>query len=147
MEGRDYFSFGATVARIIADVFYINPTDEAVWSEAASLIIESESSSLKVPSSFYGALTVEASNPQLPWAATAAAVGKVGSQILGTVVSHQAPLIRDAKVKTQLSHRDNFMQTKSFEADDMKKPIEDVVMQMSPKYYRKEQFRQAKIEE
>lgn len=55
---RDYAGFGETVARMISDIFYINPTDEDVWSDVNSLIIESESSSKKVPSSFYGALTV-----------------------------------------------------------------------------------------
>lgn len=51
---RDYAAFGANVARMISDVFYINPTDEDVWSDVNSLIIESDSSSKKVPSSFYG---------------------------------------------------------------------------------------------
>ena len=56
MSERNYTLFGETVARMISDVFYINPTDEDVWSDINSLIIKSDSESNKVPSSFYGAL-------------------------------------------------------------------------------------------
>ena len=53
---RNYKGFGETVARMVSDIFYINPTDEDVWSDVNSLIIESDSSSKKVPSSFYNVL-------------------------------------------------------------------------------------------
>ena len=94
MIDRDYAAFGATVARMVSDIFYINPTDEDVWSDVNSLIIESGSSSRKVPSSFYGALTVEASNTLQPYDKPLQTMMKVG-HIIDAVAAHQKPRIQD----------------------------------------------------
>ena len=141
---RNYTVFGETVARIVSDVFYINPTDQNVWSDINSLIIESSSSSLKVPSSFYNALTVQASNGLEDWAMEpVTALSKVG-RVLDRVAAHQAPKIQDEKARTKREFLDGYMKMKTFGHEDVgKKPLTDVVMELSPKYYRKEQMKQA----
>ena len=125
-------------------MFYINPTDYNVWSDINSLIIESSSSSLKVPSSFYSALTVQAANDLQSWTKEpAAALSKVG-RVLDRVVSHQAPRIRDDKARTKREITDRYMNMKAFGDEDAeKKPLSDMVMEMSPKYYRREQIKKA----
>jgi hypothetical protein len=52
MEKRDYYNFGIYVGSIVSDLLYINPVSN-LWSNLNSHIILSDSSSLKVPSSFY----------------------------------------------------------------------------------------------
>ena len=137
MVSRDYAAFGETVARMVSDVFYINPTDEDVWSDVNSLIIESESSSKKVPSSFYGALTVEASNPAQPWSEPVNTLKKVG-HFIDAVAAHQKPRIRDEKTKTKRDKHDKIMSLESYKEEDIKgKGIADAMSEMSPKYQRK----------
>ena len=97
---RDYAAFGETVARLVSDLFYINPTDEDVWSDVNSLIIESGSSSKKVPSSFYGELTVQASNGPQPWTQPVDTLRKVG-HIIDAVAAHQKPRILDDQARTK----------------------------------------------
>lgn len=67
LVNRNYGGFGETVARLVSDIFYINPMDSDVWSDINSLIIESDSSSKKVPSSFYNVLNVQAPNNLQSW--------------------------------------------------------------------------------
>ena len=50
---RDYYNFGIMVGFIVSDLLYINPVSNPVWANANSHIILSDTSSLKVPSSFY----------------------------------------------------------------------------------------------
>lgn len=91
---RDYAAFGETVARMVSDIFYINPVDEDVWSDVNSLIIESDSSSKKVPSSFYNVLNVQASNDLQPFTEGVNTLKKVG-HLIDSVAAHQEPRIRD----------------------------------------------------
>jgi hypothetical protein len=53
IEFRDYYSFGTMIGYIVSDLFYINPTSFPVWANQNSHVILSDTSSLKVPSSFY----------------------------------------------------------------------------------------------
>jgi hypothetical protein len=53
MAVRDYYSFGIYVGSIVSDLLYINPVSNPVWGNSNSHIILSDTSSLKVPSSFY----------------------------------------------------------------------------------------------
>jgi hypothetical protein len=52
MAVRDYYDFGIMVGYIVSDLLYINPVN-SVWGNYNSHIILSDTSSLKVPSSFY----------------------------------------------------------------------------------------------
>lgn len=150
MSNRNYTLFGETVSHIISDVFYINPTDEDVWSDINSLIIESESSSKKVPSSFYSELTVEASKPKglLSWAPKAVTALKGASQLFGGAVSHQEPRIRDAKARSKRDKAEEFMNLKAFKDEDLQqKALGDMVQEISPKYLRQQQIKRAYIKE
>jgi hypothetical protein len=53
MAVRDYYNFGVMIGYIVSDLIYINPVSNPVWQNLNSRIIVSDSSSLKVPSSFY----------------------------------------------------------------------------------------------
>ena len=53
IEFRDYYSFGTMIGYIVSDLLYINPTSFPVWANSNSHVILSDTSSLKVPSSFY----------------------------------------------------------------------------------------------
>jgi hypothetical protein len=53
IEFRDYYNFGTMVGYIISDLLYINPTSFPVWANSNSHVILSDTSALKVPSSFY----------------------------------------------------------------------------------------------
>ena len=53
IEFRDYYNFGAMIGYIVSDLLYINPVSYPVWSDDNSHVILSDTSSLKVPSSFY----------------------------------------------------------------------------------------------
>lgn len=135
---RNYTTFGNTVARIVSDVFYINPTDYDVWSDINSLIIESSSSSLKVPSSFYNQLTVQAASSLPEWASgSAETLTKVG-RVLDHVAAHQAPRIQDERTRTSREYAESYINTRTFKEEDAKdKDIQDMVMELSPKYYRR----------
>lgn len=141
MVNRDYAAFGETVARMVSDIFYINPTDEDVWSDVNSLIIESDSSSKKVPSSFYGELTVKATNTLQPWDGAVNPVNtlkKVG-HLIDAVAAHQKPRIRDEKAKTKRDTHNMIMELESYKEEDIKngKGIADAMSELSPKYQRK----------
>ena len=53
IEFRDYYNFGTMVGFIVSDLLYINPTSFPVWANSNSHVILSDTSALKVPSSFY----------------------------------------------------------------------------------------------
>lgn len=53
IEFRDYYNFGTMVGYIVSDLLYINPTSFPVWANSNSHVILSDTSALKVPSSFY----------------------------------------------------------------------------------------------
>jgi len=126
-------------------VFYINPTDEDVWSDVNSLIIQSESSSLKVPSSFYSALTVEAGEPNAWLREPARILGTVGKMV-GTMVSHNEPKIRDDKVKNKRQQSKEVMNIKPFKAEDMEnKKLGDAAMEVSNKFKRNNEIKRAYI--
>ena len=140
---RDYAAFGANVARMISDVFYINPTDEDVWSDVNSLIIESDSSSKKVPSSFYGQLVVEAPSPNSALSLLSKPVHtlqKVG-HIIDAVAAHQKPRIRDDKSRSQRKERRQVMELKTFGEDDVRQHgISAAMEELSPKYQSKKKI-------
>lgn len=50
---------------MVADIFFVNPVDEAIWTEMNSRIIN-DGTSDKVPSSFYQPLEVESSQFKFP---------------------------------------------------------------------------------
>lgn len=127
-------------------MFYINPTDEDVWSDVNSLIIQSESSSLKVPSSFYSALTVEAAHDTHSWFKEPARIlGTIGKMV-GTMVSHNEPKIRDDKIKNKREKSHEVMNMKPFKDEDMKnKKLGDAAMEVSNKYKRNKEIKRAYI--
>lgn len=53
MAIRDYYKFGSMVGYIVSDLLFINPVSTPVWANSNSHIILSDTSSFKVPSSFY----------------------------------------------------------------------------------------------
>lgn len=137
---RDYAGFGATVARIISDVFYINPTDEDVWSSVNSMVIESSSSSRKVPSSFYNALTVQSAKPGDNLRKTA--------EVFNSVVAHQQPRVRDDKARSKRSVVEDVMNVEAFkEGDKEQKALSDMVQELSPQYHRDKRVKEAQIKE
>ena len=52
IEAGDYQGYGRNIGEIIADVVYINPSDEEIWTVANSEVVEKNSAD-KVPSTFY----------------------------------------------------------------------------------------------
>lgn len=127
-------------------MFYINPTDEDVWSDVNSLIIQSESSSLKVPSSFYSALTVEAGHEPNAWLREPARfLGTVGKMV-STMVSHNENRIRDDKVKNKRDHSKEVMDMKPFKDKDMaNKKLGDAALEVSTKFKRNNEIKRAYI--
>ena len=134
---RDYPAFGGTVARMISDVFYINPTDEDVWSDVNSLIIESGSSSKKVPSSFYGKLVVNEPSPNSPMSLIKKPIDtlqKVG-HIIDQVATHQKPKIRDEKIRNARGKSEEVMGVQTFSEQDIKAHgFSGALSSLSPKY-------------
>mmetsp|Transcript_32265 Transcript_32265/g.49388 ORF Transcript_32265/g.49388 Transcript_32265/m.49388 type:complete len:213 (-) Transcript_32265:312-950(-) len=55
---KDLNAYGKSIGQIVSDVFFVNPVDEAVWTEEHSQIIIDETSSKKVPSRFYETVEV-----------------------------------------------------------------------------------------
>ena len=45
-------------------MFFVNPVDNSIWTEEHSRIVNGDGTSEKVPSSFYGELSVESSKNQ-----------------------------------------------------------------------------------
>jgi hypothetical protein len=52
LENRLYYEYGKNIGQIVSDVFFVNPVDEAIWTEENSRII-GDGTSDKVPSTFY----------------------------------------------------------------------------------------------
>ena len=67
LNDRSYFEYGKNIGQMVANIFFVNPVDQAIWTEQNSRII-SDGSSDKVPSSFYQPLEfeVESSPFELP---------------------------------------------------------------------------------
>jgi hypothetical protein len=61
LENREYKDYGQNIGQIVSDIFFVNPVDDAIWTEENSRIINEDGSAEKVPSSFYGELNVESS--------------------------------------------------------------------------------------
>ena len=64
LAAGDYGGYGRNIGEIIADVAFINPSDEEVWTLDNSIIV-SKGKAEKVPSTFYSTdkVKVEAENP------------------------------------------------------------------------------------
>jgi|TARA_B110001450_G_C17525135_1_gene442241 hypothetical protein len=58
LNDRLYFEYGKNIGQMVADIFFVNPVDEAIWTEMNSRIIN-DGTSEKVPSSFYQQLENE----------------------------------------------------------------------------------------
>ena len=52
LENRLYYEYGKNIGQIVSHVFFVNPVDEAIWTEENSRII-GDGTSDKVPSTFY----------------------------------------------------------------------------------------------
>lgn len=55
IKHKDYVKFGATLGKILANIIYISPIDELVWTPAGSNIVseDRDNRSIKVPSSLF----------------------------------------------------------------------------------------------
>lgn len=64
LEIGEYYEYGLHIGEIIADVIFLNPSDEHVWTVDNSIIVRKDSAD-KIPSTFYesGSPNVRSINP------------------------------------------------------------------------------------
>ena len=70
IEGREYLAesnftmYGQSIGQIVADLFFINPHDQLVWTEENSAVIFGAGQTYKIQSQFFNELEVQASRPK-----------------------------------------------------------------------------------